>query len=154
MKKIIVFALALLLSAPTAADWKDDFLKELTAMSGDLMKSLESQGLGDAKSSQVGATIGMLDGMSGMCIGFAGESGVPVPKPTIQEILRMHEVLLQGKSLEIPEIREVGVLCLNFVEEVLRKQGQSDAEIQVTGEVLVKVLIPRMRAALGLPPKQ
>jgi len=147
----VVCIIALMLSAPAAAGWKENALNELSAVMRDLNKAGEAQGFPNLS---INSANSVFSAMSGMCVGHAGESGTSIPKPTIDEILRVHKMILHGKIPKTKTLHNIGKLCLDYIENTARKKGASDAEIELMGEVMVKVLIPRLRAAFGLPPKQ
>ncbi|MGI9338610.1 MAG: hypothetical protein ACR2P4_08900 [Gammaproteobacteria bacterium] len=139
MKKITICIIALLLSAPAAAGWKEDSLNELFAVMRDTDKAIKAQGL-DADSQFAVANV-VFTSVSGICIGYAGENGVSVPEPTIGEILRAHKMILQGKTPKTKTLHNIGKLCLDYMESTLHKKGTDNEAIKVIGEETVKNLI-------------
>ena len=157
MKKIIVFALALLLSAPAAADWKDDFVADMAAIAQEFVQTIsERDDLTPAMRKGVlqTADLSVFNITSGMCVGFAKETGKPTPSESIDEILRVHTLLLRGEALKEGVAVNIGRACLEHMEAVFRKQGLSEADFEEIGAIMRKQVFPTMRNALGLPPKQ
>ena len=157
MKKIIVFALALLLSAPAAADWKDGFVADTAALMHESIQAMSKHG--DLTPEMRKGILRSIDltvfnAMSGMCIGFTKETGEPTPPESIDEILRVHTLLLRGEDLKEGVALNIGKVCLGHMEASFRKQGLNDADIKKVGAAIRKQLLPKMRAAMGLPPKQ
>ena len=146
MRKIILLFAVIGMVPSASADWKEDIVKE---MEGLAQKIIEKMG-DDVPGQKTNFAYAMYTMMSGVCVGLAGSTQLPIPEQTIEKSVHILKVFMRGEIPSLEEISGVGLDCFVHVENTLVKQGVSKEYMEENiAPVFKKQLRSQIKAIFG-----
>ena len=151
--KILFIAIGLLISGLCSAqddaqgDWKQQFVRDLQALGLSLQSNAgEESAAGEAQASSERAGAFAAEHrvyltIDGLCSSFAGESNNPLDAKLLVNMLAVHRTLLLGESPGYSKLNQLGLGCLQHIEDSLAAQGLTRPEIE-------SVVVPQLRSLL------